>query len=299
MVRSMLAFARKTPATDGNVDLNGLTGEVVRLLERTTLARVRLTLDLDGELRPIRGDADALAQALMNLCINAVDAMEGAGALNLATLNLDGGWVELRVEDSGCGMPPEVLERALTPYYTTKEEGRGTGLGLALVYSTVKAHGGELALESAPGAGTRVRLRFPGVAAPSAGSAPAAAPPAAIRPLRVLLVDDDELVLRATAMLLGTLGHTATTAATGEEALECLARGLDPEVVILDMNMPGLGGHGTLPRLRALRPDLPVLLATGRADQKAVDLVAAHARVSLLPKPYALEDLNRCLGDLA
>ena len=233
----------------------------------------------------------------MNLCVNAVDAIEGDGTLTLATRNLEGPWVEVSVQDTGCGMPPEILERASDPFFTTKEVGKGTGLGLSMVYSTLKAHKGALEIQSEPGRGTRVMLRFPACEAADAGprEAPEARPARPGRSLQVLLVDDDLLVLKATRDLVETLGHAVTTAMSGEEALEALEGGLVPDAVILDLNMPGMGGTGTLPRLRALRPDLPVLLATGRVDQAALDLVAAHNRVSLLAKPFSFEDLRRQL----
>jgi CheY-like chemotaxis protein len=116
--------------------------------------------------------------------------------------------------------------------------------------------------------------------------------------LRVLLVDDDDLILSSVAMLLDVLGHGTTTAASGEEALAKLEAGLEPDVVILDMNMPGLGGDGTLPRLRALRPSVPVLLSTGRADRAALDLVNAYPGVSLLSKPFALQEMQDSLRTL-
>jgi CheY-like chemotaxis protein len=153
-------------------------------------------------------------------------------------------------------------------------------------------------IQSEPGSGTRVVMRFPACEAEdaAASSAPEARPARAGRNLQVLLVDDDLLVLKATRDLVETLGHTVTTAMSGEEALELVAGGLASDAVILDLNMPGMGGAGTLPRLRALRPDLPVLLATGRADQAALDLVEAHAGVSLLAKPFSSEELRRQLA---
>ncbi|WP_306599908.1 ATP-binding protein [Geothrix sp. 21YS21S-2] len=299
-VRGLLSFARQSPAEERDLDLNGILQEEARLLEHTTLARVALTLDLAPDLRPIRGDASALSHALMNLCVNAVDAMPQGGTLALRTRNVDGDWIELSVEDTGEGMPPAVLERALDPFFTTKDVGRGTGLGLSLVYSTVKAHLGQLEIQSEPGRGTRVRMRFPvsesaAQQALEAQEAREAAQPGA---LRVLLVDDDELIQYSIRTVLEVLGHAATAVSSGEEALRLLEGGFQPQVVILDMNMPGLGGPGTLPRLRALRPDLPVLLATGRADPTAMDLAEAHPQVKLLSKPFTMEDLRRELQRL-
>ena len=198
------------------------------------------------------------------------------------------------------GMPREVLEKALDPFFTTKEVGKGTGLGLSIVYSTVRAHQGQLDLQSEPGRGTCVRMRFPASVPEAADLEPAGGPRTLPLQgaLKILLVDDDELIQSAMQAILEVLGHAVTLAPSGEEALALLKAGLTPDVVILDMNMPGLGGAGTLPRLRALCPAVPVLLATGRADQTAVDLAAAHARVILLPKPFGMKELKAHLAPI-
>jgi CheY-like chemotaxis protein len=177
--------------------------------------------------------------------------------------------------------------------------GKGTGLGLARVYGTVKAHGGTLDLQSEPGRGTTVRILLPaGPAAPQAAGAVPSAADGEQRPLNVLLVDDDDLIQGSTHALLDVLGHDTVAVYSGEEALARLEAGYEPDVVLLDMNMPGLGGAGTLPRLRQLRPDLPVLLATGRADQTALDLVRGYAKVTLLTKPFGMKELRQHLENL-
>jgi len=300
MVKSLLSFARQNPAEERELDLNGVLREEVRLLERTTLSRIRLELDLDPELRPVRGDSSALSNVFMNLCVNAVDAMADNGQLTLRTRNLAGGWIEAVVQDTGCGMAAEVLQRAMDPFFTTKEVGKGTGLGLSMVYSTVQAHHGVLELQSEPGRGTRVAMRFP-AAASAAPAEPAveSARPLGRRSLSVLVVDDDDLVQCSTQALLEVMGHRVLAVAGGEQALERLEAGFEADVILLDMNMPGLGGAGTLPRLRRLLPEVPVLLATGRVDQAALDLVEAHSRVFLLSKPFSMEDLERHLGPLS
>ncbi len=170
-----------------------------------------------------------------------------------------------------------------------------------MVYSIVKAHHGHMDIQSEPGRGTKVALRLPaGTPAPAPVELPSAQPPApAPRSLTVLLVDDDELVQSSTLAILEALGHRATVASSGEEALTRIEAGVRPDVIILDMNMPGLGGAGTLPRLRGLDASVPVLLATGRADQATLDLVAAHPHVSLLSKPYGLAALRQHLEALS
>ena len=294
LVRRLLDFARQDLSEVKVVDLNSLIQEEAALLERTTLAQVRCVLDLDPGLRPIQGDASALTHALMNLCVNAVDAMPEGGTLTLRTRNEGTEGVEVQVVDTGQGMPREVLDKALDPFFTTKPQGKGTGLGLALVYGAMKAHQGTVALRSEPGRGTTVTLRFPACPVPTEedraregeGSRPGD------RSLAVLLVDDDELIQAAMESMIERLGHRPVVVPSGEAALAQVEAGLQPDVVILDLNMPGLGGAGTLPRLRSLLPEVPVLLATGRSDQRAMDLVQAHPGVSLLSKPFTLTELS-------
>jgi signal transduction histidine kinase len=294
MVNSLLSFARKNPTEFRRLDVNALLREEIHLLERTTLARIRLVLDLAQDLRPIDGDAGALTHALMNLCVNAVDAMPENGTLTLQTRNLGRDWIEVLVVDTGAGMPKEVLEKALDPFFTTKGQGKGTGLGLSLAHSTVRAHRGQMDIHSEPGQGTRVELRFPvsSSAEQDTVGVPPLSQPASGEQLKVLLVDDDELIQDSIQTILGVMGHVGASARSGEEALNQLEAGYEPDVVILDVNMPGLGGAGTLPRLRAMRPALPVLLATGRADQAALDLVHSDPLVTLLPKPFGMRELK-------
>jgi CheY-like chemotaxis protein len=170
--------------------------------------------------------------------------------------------------------------------------GRGTGLGLSTVYSTVQAHHGRIEMQSAPGRGTCVQVRFPAFRTGEVQKAPArAAGAAAGRRLRVLVIDDDELIQASMEMLLQSLGHSAVPAPGGERGLALLQEGAAPDLVILDMNMPDLNGAETLARLRIRHPDLPVLLATGRVDQAALDLVRADGHTLLLPKPFARAEL--------
>jgi PAS domain S-box-containing protein len=298
MIRTLLAFARQKPVESRVIDLNALLQEEVNLLERTTLARIRLETELDPALPRIQGDPDSLVHALMNLCVNASDAMDEQGTLTLVTRS-SGPWVEVQVRDTGMGMTPEVRAKALDPFFTTKPEGKGTGLGLPLVYHTVKTHGGELEIQSEPGRGTTVILRFPALATGDTAGAPAPPPPAgeALR-LGILLVDDDELVRRSLTEVLGARGYQLAVANTGEEALERLDSGPVPDLVILDLNMPGIGGKETLRRLRTLYPDLPVLLATGRTNPANEDLASAFPRVGLIEKPFALDQLEEKLRSL-
>jgi len=299
LVKGLTNFARKDLRSAEPVDLNRVVREEADLLSHTLRQKIALQVELEPGLPWVLGEPGNIGSALMNLCVNAVDAMEGGGTLTLRTRRLEGDLVELQVEDTGEGMPPEVLARALEPFYTTKPMGKGTGLGLAMVCRTVKAHHGQVDIQSEPQRGTRVRLRLPACEPEGAGEpaqdedGPEPAAPSGV--VSVLVVDDDELVQGSLTIILEQLGHGVTLAASGEEALDRLGQGLRPDVVILDMNMPGLGGAGTLPRLRALWPGLPVLLSTGRVDQAAIALAEAHPHVQLLPKPFNVKEFKRTL----
>ena len=300
MVKGLLSFARQSPAEDKELDLNAVLLEQVHLLEHTTLSRVSLKTDLVSNLRSIRGDASALSHAFMNLCINAKDAMHDGGTLTLRTRNLDSNWIQVEVEDTGSGMSNDVLARALDPFFTTKEVGKGTGLGLSMVYSTVKAHQGLIDIESELGRGTCVKMRFPISKSmiqttDASATIPLTTP---FRTLSVLVVDDDELIQSTMVAMLDILNHSVSKAWSGEEALVRLEGGLVPDAVILDMNMPGLGGAGTLPRLRALLPTLPVFLATGRVDESALQLTRKYPHVTLLSKPFSMMELQQHLAAL-
>ncbi len=300
LVRGLLDFSRKGLSEEHVLDPNALIGEVARLLARTTLQRVRLETDLEPELRPVLGDPGTLSHALMNLCVNAVDAMPDGGTLTIRSRNLGAGEMSITVEDTGHGMPPEVVEKAMEPFFTTKPSGQGTGLGLSIVYGAVKAHCGRMDIQSTVGEGTRVNLYFP-VCEPAAVRPPKrrqAVAAGAQSPFLVLVVDDDDLVLSSLETMLGTLGLRSVSAACGEEALEKLAGGLRPDLVVLDLNMPGLGGTGTLPKLRALQPELPVLLVTGRTSQAAEDLAETYKCVGVLAKPFTIDEFRKRLVPL-
>ena len=295
LVKSLLMFARQTKPSRLPVDLNAIILDEVKLLEYTTLARIQFEVALAPNLLPIYGDGSALSNAIMNLCVNAVDAMEDTldqGLLTFQTRN-DGDWVLVTIGDNGTGMSKETKEKAVAPFFTTKEAGKGTGLGLHMVHNTLNAHFGKLEIESELGRGTRITLRLPtyqgGLINPMYEECPNKRASTA---LTVLVVDDDELLRDSVKMILVALGHVPILASSGEEAIGKFEGGTEPDLVILDINMPGLGGVGTLPLLRTLRPNLPIILSTGNVNQIASNLVAEHHQVQLLPKPFGVDDLR-------
>ena len=298
LVQGLLGFARQGITEERLVNLNEVVREQTALLEHTTLQRVCLEMELDPGLAPVLGDPAALGHALMNLCVNAVDAMPEGGTLALRTRNAGPTLVELEIQDSGLGMPPEVMARAMDPFFTTKPQGKGTGLGLSIVYGTVKSHRGHLALHSTEGVGTCITIQLPAAARELDSDPVAALSSPNAEPLRVLVVDDDDLLQLSLCTLLETLGHAPEAVDSGEAALALLETGAPFDLVILDLNMPGLGGAGTLPLLRQLRAELPVVLATGRATPQAAELVAGTPAASILAKPFSLEELKAHLDGI-
>jgi PAS domain S-box-containing protein len=299
-VKSLLNFARKRPEKEEVLDLNAVLVELTHLLEHVTLARTRIDIDLEPGLLPMRGDANALSSAFMNLCINAFDAMPNQGTLTLRSRNVDKNWIEVSVKDTGTGMSKEVLEKALDPFFSTKEVGKGTGLGLSTTLSAVAYHRGLMEIQSELGQGTRIVMRFPvcDVAAPPREPAMESASESSTRSLTVLVVDDDVQVQDAMREILQLSGHSSYSAFSGLEARAKMEKGLQPDVIILDLNMPGLGGAETLPLLRALQPNVPVILCTGRDDEVVHSLVASHPGVTSLPKPYDIRELQQVLRSI-
>jgi PAS domain S-box-containing protein len=301
VVKGLLYFAHKDLQEEGPIDLNALVQEMSQLLSYTMLKRVELRMDLQPGLGTVRGDGGALSHALMNLCVNAMDAMPTGGILSIQTAASPEGGVELRLRDTGEGMAPEVLAKAMEPFFTTKPQGKGTGLGLAMVYGTMKAHDGAFDLHSQLGEGTEALLWFPAsrVDRPTAAALP---PPLAPLPpqanLRILLVDDDELIRESVAPMLEVLGHVVTAAPGGPQALRHLEAGLAVDLVILDMNMPGMNGAEALPLILRLRPELHVLMATGYSDQEIAPLLAGRPRVSSLRKPFSTKEIQAKIGHL-
>ncbi|BDU77607.1 hybrid sensor histidine kinase/response regulator [Mesoterricola sediminis] len=300
LVRTLTDFSRKGLGDARPVDLNALVRTQAEILRGTSFARVAVVEALDADLQPVAGEPDSLANALMNLCVNALDAMPAGGTLTLSTGKGAGGGAFLAVADTGSGMRPEVLRRAMEPFFTTKPAGKGTGLGLAGVYGTMKAHGGTVDLESREGEGTRVTLRFPAAGPREASEGPRAESPAADggAGLRVLLVDDDPIILDTLPAMLAQIGHDCAWVNGGPEALAKLDAGLVPDLVILDNNMPGMGGVETLAAIRSRHPVLPVLMATGYVEPALEVAAGEDPFVWLQEKPFTLADIRRKIGEI-
>jgi CheY-like chemotaxis protein len=216
--------------------------------------------------------------------------MPGGGTITFRTRNGPDGEVTVTLEDTGEGMTAEVLQRATEPFYTTKAAGKGTGIGLAMVYGTVQAHHGAMTLDSKVGSGTRVELTFPGSARRPDSPAPVERGPEAAK-LRVLVVDDDDMLRESVCEVLAFQGHEAEAAGGGQEALDALARGGSYDLIVLDLNMPGMSGAEALPRILELRPGQRILVASGFTDGAAKGLLDGRPSVRTISKPFTSQEL--------
>ncbi|HEY3919700.1 MAG TPA: response regulator [Stellaceae bacterium] len=306
LTKRLLAFARRQELRPEPVDVARLIDDMSDLLRRTLGPTIELGASFPDDLALVHVDPNQLELAVLNLSLNARDAMPQGGKLSI-TAKLEaverlnqrelsaGDFVRIMVGDTGFGMDEATLKRAAEPFFTTKGLGKGTGLGLSSVYGLAKQSGGAIAISSRVGSGTIVELWLP----VAAGAPPrvvvatmAKDDATAARPCSILLVDDDPMVAETTVSMLEVLGHHVTVASSGGRALEML--GDDPKVdlVITDYAMPGMTGKELARRIRETRPGLPVVLASGYAE------LAAHDDSGLprLDKPYALDKLASVIG---
>ncbi|WP_422016468.1 PAS domain S-box protein [Reyranella sp.] len=278
LTQRMLAFARRQELDPELASVAALVSGMTTLFDHTLGPSMVLDVDCPASLAPVRVDVNQLEMALLNLVVNARDAMPGGGTIAITARELAAGpassfplpagrYVRLSVRDQGHGMDATTLVRATEPFFTTKGVGKGTGLGLSMVHGLAEQLGGCLQLESAPGAGTTASLWIPvaaGADVPPHRGAPA--PSSDAVSLHILAVDDDALILVNTAAMLEDLGHRVTTAYSGREALAALARLERVDLVVTDQAMPGMTGTELVAEIRRERPGLPVLLATGYAE---------------------------------
>ena len=307
----LLAFSRTQRLELKPLDVDAMIDGMLDLLGRSMGPSIELHTELDAKNCLVQADQTQLELALLNLAINARDAMPEGGKLIVTTqvLTLDrqpelaaGRYVEIAVADTGEGMTPEVAERALEPFFTTKGVGRGTGLGLSMAFGVARQSGGTLTLRSTPGAGTTVTVLLRCVegaaAAPEAGSAVELGKPAAPagRDVPVMVVDDDDQVRESIADGLRALGYQVQPFASGAAALQA-RRQSRPVLTIMDFAMPGLNGADIARQIRIDQPDAPIIFVSGFADSAAIDQFAGpHTRV--LRKPFLTSDLARLAGEL-
>ena len=307
LVQRLLGFARRQQLQSRPVDVSALIGGIRDLISSSIGSSVELHLDIDETLPQALIDPNQLELAVLNLCVNARDAMPDGGTLTIATSIMTiplrssmkltkGDYILLSVKDTGSGMDADTLSRAVEPFFSTKEVGRGTGLGLSMVHGLAAQLKGAFILSSAPGIGTTADLFLPvslqQVAAASGISADT--PLVAARALSILVVDDEELVRKATAEMLRTLGHKVLEADGGASALQTLSTDQNIEIVVTDYKMPRMDGAELAQLVRESRPNMPLLLISGYIG--GADTVGGLPRLN---KPFGLKELADALNKIS
>jgi signal transduction histidine kinase len=306
LTRRLLSFARSEPLLPERVDAADLVGGMSDLLDRTLGERIRIEVDLAPDTWPTYVDPHQLENAIVNLAVNARDAMSGTGALRIATRNVTlaanqvgdvqaGEYVCVSVTDTGCGMTPDVLERAFEPFFTTKPVGKGTGLGLSQIFGFAHQSGGEVGIESELGKGTTVSLYLPRTRAEAPARRQASAPrvdnDVTVTGARILVVEDDPRVRSSTVEALQDLEYDPVACSSGEEAIRLFdAQTFD--LVISDIVMPEMTGPELIKILKERRSDFAVLFVTGYVGDEGSDIVGYE----LLRKPFTVGALAAAVG---
>lgn len=311
LTAKMLAFARKGNYEKKVFSLAQVTEEAVSLVKVSLPDTIQIQVQLPPELAAIEGDSTQVLQVVMNLLVNAKDAMPEGGSIFVTAENHQvgevcsvtkgslkaGSYLRLRVKDSGQGIPKEIQEKVFEPFFTTKAPGKGTGLGLSMVYGIVQSHGGTVTLQSEPGRGTCFDLYFPAVQAAAAGrdgsafgTLPSANYAEALRGLRVLVADDELALRKAARELLASCGADVTLAADGEEAVAAYNAG-QYDVVVLDSQMPRLDGMAAFRQMQTQGGGSVFVIASGYTESDEIAALRNQYGVLFVPKPYSLGTL--------
>jgi PAS domain S-box-containing protein len=310
LTKQLLAFGRRDITQAEILNLNHVIGDVEQMLRRTIGEHIHLATTLHRDLWTVYADAGQIEQILVNLAVNARDAMVGGGTLSIDTSNAQigdddtvssplvaGRYVRIRVSDTGGGMPPEVIERAFEPFYTTKPKGSGTGLGLATVYGIAAAAGGDVRLYSENGIGTTVTVTLPAVDAAASETSPEIAPTAesvhSLAPHETILMVEDEDDLRLiTGRILTRAGYRVLTASGGDQAIHLAQTHPDPiDLLLTDVIMPKMTGNEVAARVRKIRTEIPVLYMSGYAEPVLTENGTLPEGVTIIEKPFTSHEL--------
>lgn len=310
LVKQVLTFARGVDGSKVALNLQLVVSEIESIVAKTFPKNIQFSQEIPGDLPLVLGDRTQLGQVLLNLCLNARDAMPGGGPIRIVGSRVDidgdtaalypgvqsGAFVEIEVSDSGVGMAPEVVDRIFEPFFTTKEAGRGTGLGLSTAMGIVRSHGGFVEVMSRVGQGSTFSICLPALAHAQKEDLPdgAATPIRRGQGETILLVDDEVNVLRTTTRLLEVYGYRVLTAANGEEGLRVFkANAAVVSVVITDVMMPVMDGNEFVRAIRQLRPSVPVVTVSGLKPESAQTI---EGRWQHLSKPYTPEQMISAVG---
>jgi PAS domain S-box-containing protein len=300
LTSQLLAFSKRQVLQPVVLDINEIVGRTEKLLRRVIGEDIELICRLAPDLGAVRADPTQIHQVLMNLCVNARDAMPLGGTLTIETTNVDSGaisggngavgepYVAVSVRDTGHGMDLETQRRAFEPFFTTKQKGKGTGLGLSIVYGVVKHNGGRIAIESEPGRGTTFRILFPRVEVPAERVEKAAQLSPSGGGETILLVEDQVEVRRFASTSLRSFGYRVIEASNGDEALRLHRAASAPiDLVLTDVIMPGITGVELSHRLQTLNPGLKIILVSGYADSVILRHGVLESGIAFLQKPYS------------
>jgi nitrogen-specific signal transduction histidine kinase/ActR/RegA family two-component response regulator len=298
LTRQLLAFSRRQMLQPRTLDIGELIRELERMLIRLIGEHIEFNTSIDPDLDAVRADESQLQQVILNLTVNARDAMPDGGVLWIRARNSDGEerlpagrYIEIEVSDTGLGMTDEVRERVFEPFFSTKPPGAGTGLGLSTVFGVVSQTGGTVDVESVLGKGSRFRVWLPSIGRAIHSNRPTKmrASNAAERPVTILLVEDDASVRRLIRRLLESHGYRVHEVVDGVEALLLLEQTIPFDLVLTDVVMPRMNGRQLAERTALIRPGLPVLMMSGYTDDELVR--AGVAQGPFLHKPFTPEDL--------
>lgn len=313
LTRQLLSFSRIESGPREVLDINTAVRDAVNLYLPGAPSRIRVDMHLHDDLLLIEAEPSHVINAVLNLLINARDAITGEGIISVTTTRREicgdhalgmlselppGVYAEISVSDTGAGIRPEDREKIFEPFYTTKERGKGTGLGLSSVYGTIKRHHGAIRLYSEEGTGTTFHLFLPCVEVGIPVPRIAQGYTGTIPPLFIILMEDDASIRHSTEELLSHFGHHVTTAANGRHGVEVLS-GLarKPDLIILDWIMPELGGRETLAHIRSIDTDIPIIISSGFAPgHESISARVDNERLFFLQKPYQAEELLAVLG---
>ena len=313
LTRQLLAFARRQVLEPQNLDVNSLISESISLMGKVIGEHVQIHLQLAAGLEPAWADASQIEQIIMNLCINARDAMSDGGHLTIATRMAEvkesaeeyrtyfrpGHYILVTVMDTGTGMDATTLEHIFEPFFTTKEVGKGTGLGLATVYGIVKQHNGIIDVESELGRGTSFHVYLPVGTGMVAAREKKPAAEASRGTETILIAEDNDDLREAAREMIESLGYRVLLAHDGEEAVQLYAENASTvDLVLLDVVMPKLHGPSALAKMKASRPELPAIFTTGYANEADSFACGELSRVSVLQKPYGAARLGQSIRAL-
>ena len=308
LVQQLLLFSRRQAMQSKILNLNTVVSDMLKILERIIGEHIRIDWLPDKEPGIVNADSGMLDQVLMNLCVNARDAMPDGGVLTIKTQTIQmdtefcaahawarsGRFVLISVSDTGCGMDPKTLDHIFEPFFTTKGEGKGTGLGLATSYGIVQQHNGMIDVDTVSGKGTTFRVYLPLCDQESDAVGASAEEPAAGGRETLLLAEDDDDVRHLTRTILEQAGYSVLTAKDGQEAIALFEHHRDAtDALLLDIVMPGLGGHEVLTRIHAVCPDMPALFLSGYSESSVHADLVRHKKADIIQKPYTPNILLR------